>query len=680
MARRRTASTKRRRSANRTRRPGHLRPTKRRQPRRATSADRPDAYLGPDQVRCLECGKAFITVNTNHLVARHGYAGQGAVHAYQEKFGLEFACADSLRRTLSASVSAHYQRVYPAEVWPGHRVVKELRRRHAAGGDLRARAVPQAIRAAARRHFGTWATALERAAVQRAGRTRPPPPAEARISAGVRRLAGRGEPLYARNVARCDRPLLDAAVARYGSWKPALRRAGFNPVHHADPMDVPTLADAKAWARRRHRAGESVLARDVPSDLYACVMNRVHGGWAAFVDSLGITYPGVVKRRDWMDATVLRAIRARKRAGKGLTSSAVKDEHQALWHQGRNRFGSWDAALEAVGIDPRAIRQSKRWRADEVVAAVAARARGGEPLDASTVVRQAKRIYRWGLHHFGTWDDVLRAVGRDPAEHRRPGNRLTVERIAEHLRARVRRGEPVRARCIAHRWKTFVREATGLAWPDFVEHLGLPYGRRLVRWSRDEVLRRLQQRERAGATLHARAVCREFSSIYIYAGRFFGSWDAALEAAGIDRAVGRARRRWSRPEVVAAIRRRQRRGRPLDSTSVRGTDRALWNAATNLFDSAWSRALAAAGVDPAKHDRRRARFTRREAETFVRRRLRRHGVVARDDLPPKMYHFLRHRLGMGLRAFVESLGLAYVDPRSNAARQRGARPARRRSR
>jgi hypothetical protein len=72
--------------------------------------------------------------------------------------------------------------------------------------------------------------------------------------------------------------------------------------------------------------------------------------WADFVESLGIAYPGIKKRRDWTKGKLIEEIRRWKAEGHRLNDRAVKFEYQALIHQARKFFGSWDRARAAARV------------------------------------------------------------------------------------------------------------------------------------------------------------------------------------------------------------------------------------------------------------------------------------------------------------------------------------------
>jgi hypothetical protein len=73
-------------------------------------------------------------------------------------------------------------------------------------------------------------------------------------------------------------------------------------------------------------------------------------GRTDFVESLGIPYPGVKKRLDWTEQKLLDEIRRWQAEGHRLNYKAVHCEYQALIHQARKFFGSWDRARAAVRV------------------------------------------------------------------------------------------------------------------------------------------------------------------------------------------------------------------------------------------------------------------------------------------------------------------------------------------
>lgn len=85
-----------------------------------------------------------------------------------------------------------------------------------------------------------------------------------------------------------------------------------------------------------------------------------------------------MKRKRWSKALVIAALQERKAAGKALNYQAVVVDDERLAGAARRRFGSWDAALVAAGLDPADIRKCRTWTPDTVVAAIRTRHKQGQ--------------------------------------------------------------------------------------------------------------------------------------------------------------------------------------------------------------------------------------------------------------------------------------------------------------
>jgi hypothetical protein len=80
------------------------------------------------------------------------------------------------------------------------------------------------------------------------------------------------------------------------------------------------------------------------------VYKHLDCGWTDFVEALGIAYPGVKKHRGWSREELLAEIRRWHAEGHPMNYKAVQRSYQALIHQARRFFGSWDAACAAAGV------------------------------------------------------------------------------------------------------------------------------------------------------------------------------------------------------------------------------------------------------------------------------------------------------------------------------------------
>jgi hypothetical protein len=136
-------------------------------------------------------------------------------------------------------------------------------------------------------------------------------------------------------------------------------------------------------------------------------------------------------------------------------------------------FGSFDAALEAAGVAERR-NLPPRWSPARVEAAIQSRVQADKPVNCLAVMKADQTLYHAARRYHGGWNQALRAAGIDP----------------DSVRAVPRK------------------------------------------WTPDRVIAELRRRAAAGMDMHAR--CRLPASFARRARQFFGSWQQALEAAGVD--------------------------------------------------------------------------------------------------------------------------------------------------
>ena len=120
-------------------------------------------------------------------------------------------------------------------------------------------------------------------------------------------------------------------------------------------------------------------------------------------------------------------------------------------------------------------------------------------------------------------------------------------------------------------------------------------------WSDEYVLDRIVELHRLGFDMNCKAAF-DTDRVFAQARKRFGSWDAALQRAGLDPAEIRLQlpfRVWSARRVVSDIKRRHREGLPLYAQQVEvGHDRdveLLWKG--RQFFGSWEKAIRAAKID-----------------------------------------------------------------------------------
>jgi hypothetical protein len=177
----------------------------------------------------------------------------------------------------------------------------------------------------------------------------------------------------------------------------------------------------------------------------------------------------------------------------------------------------------------------------------------------------------------------------------------------------VSRIQALRARGTDLSYNSMARSEHGLlaaanyhfgSWGKAVEAAGVDYAhevRRVPKWSRETIVAAVREAHEQGVDLCWTSVTgdRRYSALAYAAIRenHFGSWDAALKAAGLDPMAVRRYEAWSEERIVSDIRARHKKRRALNSKAMQNQDSKLFNAALNYFGS-WDKALLAAGVPP----------------------------------------------------------------------------------
>lgn len=181
----------------------------------------------------------------------------------------------------------------------------------------------------------------------------------------------------------------------------------------------------------------------------------------------------------------------------------------------------------------------KIWDAETVVSAVQALHRQGSKVNTTYVLRNQQRLYSAGVRYFGTWKKVLEA-------------------------ANLSHAVPTRNT-----------------------------------WSKEIIVAKIIELRDGQEPLHNHHIKKNHSILYTVSCQYFGSWKAAVEAAGIDYdSVRRAtHRKWSRDAIVKEILRRRNEGLSVSGSIVQVEDIGLYEAAGFHFGKGgWASARQAAGL------------------------------------------------------------------------------------
>lgn len=307
---------------------------------------------------------------------------------------------------------------------------------------------------------------------------------------------------------------------------------------------------------------------------------------------------------------IIESIKYTHAKGDPLNSTIARKQLREVYYRAIKLFRSWRKAVEAAGIPYRAVAQRvlkgprhSRSR-DECIAAIREHYARGLPLQRSVANREVGWLVAASVEFFGTWDDALRAAGLDPSEIRgRPLMRSwSKKRIIQILKWRKKAGLPLNSESIAESDVGFVHAARSVfgSYAAALRAAGLdPLEVQIhnVRMTREEITSTLQGRHAAGLSINSEALADE--KMHRLLGSIkgeFGTYRKAIEASGFDYDSIRKVKEWSRKKVIAQIRAIDTRGEPLNAGHIVVHYKDLHHAGENYFGS-WRKAVETAGFD-----------------------------------------------------------------------------------
>jgi hypothetical protein len=176
--------------------------------------------------------------------------------------------------------------------------------------------------------------------------------------------------------------LMRAAAWHYGTWRRAVEEAG---------IDYETLSRYKRWSKARiiariqelYAEGHDLSWRSIsqtvdPALAASALRPNGFGSWPEAIAAAGLDISEVARYKYWNTELVLKTIKERHKAGVNLSSRNAQKNDQSLFCAARRRYGTWDKALEAAGLDVSTIRIRKPPHA-------------GDP----AAVRAGKNSYAW---------------------------------------------------------------------------------------------------------------------------------------------------------------------------------------------------------------------------------------------------------------------------------------------
>ena len=303
----------------------------------------------------------------------------------------------------------------------------------------------------ARRIFGSLKAAMEAAGLPYPPR---PPWTEERILDELRRMHAEGGDLSLAAVKdrhRCS--LLGPALHRFGSWRKAVEAAGidYSTVSRVREWNSKSVIEALQirYKRGRGMGGGAIQKEDLR--LWAAC-NRYFGSYQKAAEAARVPIPQSLPEWSWPVPRLQKALRRVHEAGVDLSSGRIRHTHPGLFYAARSRLGSWQKALESIGLDYESVRRAHDWSAQAVIEQIRELHKAGEDLHAGAVQKSHVALSGAVQRYFGTQRRAMKAAGLSYPENPSPTlAHWTEELVLKTLRDSHSDGEDLRHRRVKER-------------------------------------------------------------------------------------------------------------------------------------------------------------------------------------------------------------------------------------
>lgn len=365
-----------------------------------------------------------------------------------------------------------------------------------------------------------------------------------RIATELLRLRRAGHDICSRNLRRSHARLHSAAIHHFGSYRAAVESAGidYGTVCHEPPHH---------WSREaiitelRRRGGQplhqAAMERDAPALVMAAY--RYFGTYRRAIEAAGMDYESVRARarRIWNTRRIVAELRRAGRDGNGLWQGAMKRSRPSLLRAAQRYFGSYRRAARAAGIEAAALRPPayRRWSPPKVLEELQRMHRDREPLNPTYLRKERPYLFRVCAHRFGSYRKAVTAAGIEyDSVARTLAKPMPAEQVVVRLKALLGRGKDLRYGAMSHcepRLLDAARRRFG-TYRAAVEAAGIAYPPLppLRHWTEPIVIKTLRDLNRADVDLRYQSMKRCYMPLYEAARYYFGSYTNAVRAAGID--------------------------------------------------------------------------------------------------------------------------------------------------
>jgi hypothetical protein len=233
----------------------------------------------------------------------------------------------------------------------------------------------------------------------------------------------------------------------------------------------------------------------------------------------------------------------------------------------------------------RRSRKNRKWSGEMVLEEIRQWNQRGEPLYSHHVRKKFQELLAAGIRYYGSWRGAVEQAGIQYSDVRKYQH-WTKDLIVAQIQELFQQGTDLSFRAMMlSSYNSMVYAAIRPkhfgSWKAALTAAGLAPDEiyRYRSWNEASILEEIRQLSQQGMDLSSKTMDESANPLIATARRRFGNWGAAVEKAGLDYAAIRRRRRWSSEKIVEGIRELRSQGVRLRSGEVRKQAPALFAAA-----------------------------------------------------------------------------------------------------
>ena len=250
------------------------------------------------------------------------------------------------------------------------------------------------------------------------------------------------------------------------------------------------------------------------------------------------------KDSKWTKSSIVRKIDTLFSENFDISASNVKKKYPSLYSMARNYYKSWNRSVQASGLDYNRIRKDKNnisWSKEMVLEKIRLLADNKEILSSKYNSVNQKKLWNAANHYFYSWRNAVEAANINYESISEKILDWSAEKVKSEILNIYNNDLPLFASYAKNNYVALYGAASTFngGWKQAVEKVGIDYSQinkraNEIDWSPSLIKKTILEIDERGEDLCESVILRKQSSLRTAARRVFGSWEGAIEYAGLE--------------------------------------------------------------------------------------------------------------------------------------------------